>query len=66
MEGNFLAVQAVPGRCLWRNLCRHCHNEVETLAYVVRSYTTPQYQKNNNLKNNKFEVYKEVLITDVV
>ncbi|KAJ4441109.1 hypothetical protein ANN_10959 [Periplaneta americana] len=36
MVGNVAAVHAVPGRSQ-DNRCRHCHNEVETLAHVLGS-----------------------------
>ncbi|KAJ4428022.1 hypothetical protein ANN_24036 [Periplaneta americana] len=36
MIGNVAAVRAVPGRSQ-DNRCRHCHNEVETLAHVLGS-----------------------------
>ncbi|KAJ4434213.1 hypothetical protein ANN_22761 [Periplaneta americana] len=36
MVGNVAAVRAVPGRSQ-DNRCRHCHNEVETLAHVLGS-----------------------------
>ncbi|KAJ4443167.1 hypothetical protein ANN_04817 [Periplaneta americana] len=36
MVGNVAAVRPVPGRSQ-DNRCRHCHNEVETLAHVLGS-----------------------------
>ncbi|KAJ4443110.1 hypothetical protein ANN_04760 [Periplaneta americana] len=37
MVGNVAAVRAIPGRSVDSNRCRHCFNEIETLAHVLGS-----------------------------
>ncbi|KAJ4440257.1 hypothetical protein ANN_08396 [Periplaneta americana] len=37
MVGNVAAVRAIPGRSMDSNRCRHCFNEIETLAHVLGS-----------------------------
>ncbi|KAJ4438870.1 hypothetical protein ANN_14823 [Periplaneta americana] len=70
MVGNVAAVRAVPGRSQ-DNRCRHCHNEVETLAHVLGSCPhgealrkARQYQVRSiiatALKHADYNIFEEV------
>ncbi|KAJ4433569.1 hypothetical protein ANN_15878 [Periplaneta americana] len=52
MVGNVAAVRAVPGRSQ-DNRCRHCHNEVETLAHVLGS--CPHGEALRNARHHKYD-----------
>ncbi|KAJ4444551.1 hypothetical protein ANN_06346 [Periplaneta americana] len=62
MVGNVAAVRAVPGRSQ-DNRCRHCHNEVETLAHVLGS--CPHGEAMRNARHHQVRSIIAAVLKDV-